>query len=357
MKSKKRGWISENAINKQIIHLKRIENDNPIKKQKSKGQSKDRKNFLLNIRRKFLRKPQFMKYINILLESKKDSTKLSNVSENVSDVPFSSDEDEFFTYQIDNLYLELANESMTKYQYIFNHIDNKDILLHQKQLYQDMSTFFVYIHSCHPEICIKTIFLARSLIDDVFKRKTITSENAIVIGVTCFLIASKFEDVYPITLNECIQLGNKEFSEKDICDNEVEILTLVGFRMIRSYSMEIARKLLNLQTVENAIKQICDIICICCIFDSTISSEKPSTIASCAILISHKIQNQKIDPELVRWLSYTSTTDNCALISTISQHLKTTIPNLYQKYHCFRQFINQIASEEVFELITKSINY
>ncbi|CEF63859.1 Cyclin, N-terminal domain and Cyclin-like domain-containing protein [Strongyloides ratti] len=336
---------------------KRINKTDFIKKQKFKEKSKYQKCFLLNIKEKLSIKSFLIKHVNSFLTSTKDNDVLQKSTMNVSDdISFSSNKNKFISYQMDYIYVELINEETYNVEYMFNHIEDKKTLLHQIQLYENMVIYLMHIHFSYPTISIKTVLLAISLVKDVFRSRIISSNDATIVGVTCCFIASKFEDVLALTLNNCMRFSNEEFSKQDVCEVELQILTIIGFRITRSHSIEIARTLLNIQHTKNSIKQICDIICICCTLSSTISSEKPSSIASCAILMSHKIENEEPDPELLKWLSYISKNEDRALISIISEHMKTTVANLYQKYYCFRNLINQVANNEIFEFIIKSIN-
>uniref|UniRef100_A0A0K0E1N1 CYCLIN domain-containing protein n=1 Tax=Strongyloides stercoralis TaxID=6248 RepID=A0A0K0E1N1_STRER len=357
MKLRRKKLNCQNNVNKNGNFHKRPDNINVIKKQKFKEKLKDKKLFLINIKQKFLKKSSLTKCKDIIETQTKDSEELFNSTGDIFDISLSSNEDEHDSYNMDNLCLELLNETGYNIEYIFNHIDDKDVLLHQMQLYENMVIYLMHINLCYPNVSIKTIFIAISLIDDIFRSQVINSKDAAIIGIACCFIASKFEDVLSLTLDDCVKLGNDQFSKKDICEFEQEILTVVQFRIIRSYSIEISRKILNIQDTKNSIKQICDVICICCTLSSLISSEKPSTIASCAILISYQIQKEEPDTELLQWLSYISNNEDRTLISIINEHMKTTIPSLYQKYHSLRNFINQIVNDEVFQYIIKSINF
>ena len=56
-----------------------------------------------------------------------------------------------------------------------------------------------------------------------------------LIGITCILIASQFEDLFPIQMNELInKIGYKLFTKNEIINKEIEIISIIGFSLFNS---------------------------------------------------------------------------------------------------------------------------
>uniref|UniRef100_A0A0N4ZKB1 CYCLIN domain-containing protein n=1 Tax=Parastrongyloides trichosuri TaxID=131310 RepID=A0A0N4ZKB1_PARTI len=352
MKLRKRGLEEPRCVDKQTVSCKRPENCINIKKTKLKNKSKNQKGLLQNIKSKILSNTHVKSYTDRVNNSNRIKKKKKVVPDDI--FKFSENND---PYQADNLYLKLSEDSSYHNEYIFNkHIDDEKTLKHQVQLYENMIIYLTHICSVRHTIGIRTFYLALSLIQDIFRRSVIKNEDAIMISIVCMFLASKFEDVYPLSLDNCVELGDEQFTKADVALAEQEILAVTEFRMVRTYSIELARQILDTLEDNKTIKQICDIICICCTFNPLISSEKPSVVASSIITICHSILNQEVDSKIKKCLSYTDFKNNNQIIEIIRNHIHSNIPELYNKYGCFRKLIEKVADNELFSFVMKFIH-
>ena len=83
----------------------------------------------------------------------------------------------------------------------------------------------------------QTFFLAIQILDLYFylTSKTLKTNDLHLIGITCIYIASQFEDLFPIQLNEIInQISSDFFNKIDILNKEIEILFTIKFSLLNS---------------------------------------------------------------------------------------------------------------------------
>ena len=72
----------------------------------------------------------------------------------------------------------------------------------------------------------QTFFISVQILDLYIyqTKKILTDLDLHLIGITCILIASQFEDLFPIQMNELInKIGYKLFTKNEIINKEIEI--------------------------------------------------------------------------------------------------------------------------------------
>lgn len=79
---------------------------------------------------------------------------------------------------------------------------------------------------------MRTMFLACNILDRFLEFKQIPKTKLQLIGICGFLIASKYEDIYPPEINDFCYLCENIFTKKQIIDCEGEILSFLNFNLI-----------------------------------------------------------------------------------------------------------------------------
>ena len=83
----------------------------------------------------------------------------------------------------------------------------------------------------------QTFFISVQILDLYIyqTKKILTDLDLHLIGITCILIASQFEDLFPIQMNELInKIGYKLFTKNEIINKEIEIISTIGFSLFNS---------------------------------------------------------------------------------------------------------------------------
>lgn len=97
----------------------------------------------------------------------------------------------------------------------------------------------------------RTLFLAVNLMDRYLQHYEILRSKLQLLGVTCFFIASKFEDKFPPELSQLIFYCDNIYSKEDILLKESEVLQALGFNIISVNSHDLINTTLKANHVEN----------------------------------------------------------------------------------------------------------
>jgi hypothetical protein len=81
----------------------------------------------------------------------------------------------------------------------------------------------------------ETLFLTINLIDRFLSKVAVKKSDLQLIGISCMLIATKYEEIYPPTLKDFVYICNNGFSGRDILMKEQDILFALDFD-IKSHS-------------------------------------------------------------------------------------------------------------------------
>lgn len=82
----------------------------------------------------------------------------------------------------------------------------------------------------------ETLFVIVNIIDRFLSVQRIKRDEIQLIGAAAMLIATKYEEIYPPTLNDFIHVTQKRFTREQILNMEMQILTRLEFRMCETSS-------------------------------------------------------------------------------------------------------------------------
>ena len=138
-----------------------------------------------------------------------------------------------------------------------------------------------------------TLFLTIWLVDKYLSLKKVKRSKLQLIGVTCMLIACKYEEIYSPEVFDFVYITENSYEKKDIIDLEMEILTLLDFNVTVPTSnsfFEIISSLLSFSTQEFYLgKYLLEMF----LLDYRSLKYKPSEIANtiCFIIVNHRRNN------------------------------------------------------------------
>lgn len=81
------------------------------------------------------------------------------------------------------------------------------------------------------KLTTETLFLAVYILDRYLTKNQINREKFQLLGITCLFLASKYEDIYPPELKECLFVTENSYSRDDLLRLEGEILTSIDFKI------------------------------------------------------------------------------------------------------------------------------
>lgn len=86
---------------------------------------------------------------------------------------------------------------------------------------------------------MKTLFMAVNLIDRYLEVQPIQKHNFQLLGITCLLMASKYEEIYPPPLTEYTYVCADAYVDQDLKTMEGDILNKLNFNLVFSSTQEL----------------------------------------------------------------------------------------------------------------------
>lgn len=75
----------------------------------------------------------------------------------------------------------------------------------------------------------ETLYITVNLIDRYLEKERVARNKLQLIGVTCMLIAAKYEEIYPPELKNFVYITDNAYSRKEVLQMEYNILSKLGF--------------------------------------------------------------------------------------------------------------------------------
>lgn len=109
---------------------------------------------------------------------------------------------------------------------------------------------------------LRTMFLTCNILDRFLEFKHIPKKKLQLVGIASFLIASKYEDIYPPEIDDFCYLCENIFTKNDIIECESEILSFLNFDLIFVSAFDVGEYFLKIYNdeSENLRKMTCLIL-------------------------------------------------------------------------------------------------
>ena len=152
----------------------------------------------------------------------------------------------------------------------------------------------------------ETLYLTVNLIDRYLERKEVERPKLQLVGVTCLLIASKYEEIYPPELRDLVYVCDRAYSGNEIIDMEEKILKALEYQITIPSAHAFLVRYLKAAHADKKIVQLA-----CFVLDGTLQSYGllhylPSQLAAGAILIARKsVGRNPWSPTLLHYMGYT----------------------------------------------------
>ena len=160
-------------------------------------------------------------------------------------------------------------------------------------------------HKCF-KMVPETLYLTVNLIDRYLSVKEVERHVLQLVGVSCLLIASKYEEIYPLFVRDLVNVCGRAYSGKQILEMEEVILKALGYQVGAPTGMPFLLRGLKAAHADKRIVQLA-----CFVLDGTLQSYGllhylPSQLAAGAILIARKsVGRNPWSPTLLHYTGYT----------------------------------------------------
>jgi len=87
----------------------------------------------------------------------------------------------------------------------------------------DVSTDYQF----HPQ----TLYLAVNYFERYLSKRAVSREYAQLVGITCLLISSKYEETTPLRVQQCVNITDNAYNRSEVIDMELSILSELSFKL------------------------------------------------------------------------------------------------------------------------------
>jgi len=150
-----------------------------------------------------------------------------------------------------------------------------------------------------------TLFLTIALIDKYLELKPVTRQNLQLVGVACFLIAAKYEEIYPPEIRDLVYITDRAYTKEQILEMESSILNALHFQISFPTVYCFLLRYLKAAHADKRIVQLSCYVAERLLQEYSIISHRPSVIAACAVYIARKNLNRSPwSPTLIHYTKY-----------------------------------------------------
>lgn len=185
---------------------------------------------------------------------------------------------------------------------------------------------------------IRTIFLTANILDRYLQFKNVERSQLQLVGVTCLLMASKYEDIYPPELKDLYRLCDKVYTPKQILKCETEILACLNFDFVFVSGLDVAELKAKLSGVQDKrAEEAAELVLHIFLFHSNISKFNAFVLADFARVVGGRLigsssyENNSLTAHEMKSL----TDDFCEIVKVIKSDklhsLETKYSSLFAK--------------------------
>jgi len=151
----------------------------------------------------------------------------------------------------------------------------------------------------------ETLYLTVNLIDRYLELREVSRPKLQLAGVTCLLIASKYEEIYPPDLRDLVYICDRAYSKNDILEMEELVLRTLEYKITIPSAHAFLVRFLKAAHADKKMVQLS-----CYILDGTLQSNKllhylPSQLAAAAVLIARRcVGRNSWSPTLLKYANY-----------------------------------------------------
>ncbi|GMI42763.1 hypothetical protein TrCOL_g3812 [Triparma columacea] len=151
----------------------------------------------------------------------------------------------------------------------------------------------------------ETLYLCVNLIDRYLVTEKVSRPKLQLVGVTCLLIASKYEEIYPPELRDLVYICDRAYSKSEILDMEETVLKALDYSITIPSAHAFLVRYLKAAHADKKMVQLS-----CYVLDGTLQSYKllnylPSELAAAAVYIARRAAGRNCwSPTLLKYAEY-----------------------------------------------------
>lgn len=135
----------------------------------------------------------------------------------------------------------------------------------------------------------ETLYLTVNLIDRFLEQETIPRGRLQLVGVTCMLIACKYEEIYPPIVKDFVYITDNAYTHQEILKMEQKILTALDFNIQITSTWRFFERFEFLQKPGDFERNFAQYLIEGCLIEYAMLKYTPSTLAASALYFAAKM--------------------------------------------------------------------
>ena len=182
-----------------------------------------------------------------------------------------------------------------------------------------------------------TLYLSANYIDRVLSSMSVVRSELQLVGVTCMLIAAKYEEIYAPQVEEFCYITDNTYTRTQVVDMERKILDTLKFELTVPTTKTFLRRFLTAAKAEPRVECLASFLTELTLLEYSFIEYEPSEIAASAVLLAlFTLNKAHWSPTLVFYTRYQpSDLKRCVeALNKAFHHTKgaSTLPAIREKY-------------------------
>jgi transcription initiation factor TFIIIB Brf1 subunit/transcription initiation factor TFIIB len=135
----------------------------------------------------------------------------------------------------------------------------------------------------------ESLYLTVNLIDRYLEKQKVNRQQLQLVGVTCMLIACKYEEIYPPIVKDFVYITDNAYSKQEILDMERDILSVLDFDIQINSSFRFLERYCKIAQADSMIFNLSRYLLELCLVNYKMIKYAPSNLAASALYLSNKM--------------------------------------------------------------------
>lgn len=232
---------------------------------------------------------------------RRNSVSARSASDLTSQLMWSGETSQAYLYA-DEIYENLLH-SEAKYQ------PTPDYMDHQSDITHNMRSILVdWLVEVGEEykLSSQTLFLTVNYIDRLLGQMPINRNKLQLLGITCMLVGSKYEEIYPPSIDEFVYISDNTYSRKEVLNMESVLLTSLAFNLAAPTPWEFTRRYCSAGNIDSRVKNLAFFLTELTMLHPSYLKHRPSIMAASSISLAlYTVHHPPWSPCLYRASGYT----------------------------------------------------
>jgi G2/mitotic-specific cyclin-B, other len=151
----------------------------------------------------------------------------------------------------------------------------------------------------------ETLFLTVNLIDRYLERSEVVRSQLQLLGVSCLMIASKYEEIWPPSVQELVYICDNAYPRKQIIKMETQVLVALKYQITQPSAHTFLVRFLNAGHADKEMSQLAYYLLDGTLLSYSMLEYTPSQLAAAAVFLArHATQRYPWSPTLLKYSGY-----------------------------------------------------